>query len=298
MRNLAYAVCALSFLSYALPSSACLNNEEQYPPAPSPENIVRSLTQRPPREHWEDAVARLRAKPPAVSDWVGQNNYAVALVHLGENQQAFEILKDVEARHPQEYRTAANLGTVYELLGNNEEALHWIKEGIQRNPESHQGSEWLHVRILEAKIAQSRDETWLQTNSVTGMDFGSDSTPVSPAAYPKGNKGQALNADAVAAALKYQLHERLEFIKPPDAVVSDLLFDLANLRLLKFSSKEALPVYEMAWQYNPAQTDLVRSRLEAAGGHIGWPAWLKVLLFGSAAALFTLRVGAGRRKRV
>jgi hypothetical protein len=52
---------------------------------------------------------------------------------------------------------AANLGTALELLGNKEEALHWIREGIRRNPQSHEGTEWLHAKILEAKIAAQKD---------------------------------------------------------------------------------------------------------------------------------------------
>jgi len=49
-----------------------------------------------------------------------------------------------------------DLGTAYELAGKNEPALRWIREGLRRNPNSHKGTEWLHVKILEAKIEQEK----------------------------------------------------------------------------------------------------------------------------------------------
>jgi hypothetical protein len=64
-----------------------------------------------------------------------RNDYAVALMYLGRSSEAVELLKKLEAEAPGKYEIAANLGTAYELCGNNLEALHWIKEGIHRNEE-------------------------------------------------------------------------------------------------------------------------------------------------------------------
>ena len=59
----------------------------------------------------------------------------------------------LERRYPGHHETAANLGTALELAGHDAPALQWIRIGIRRNADEHYGSEWLHVRILEAKIA-------------------------------------------------------------------------------------------------------------------------------------------------
>ena len=81
-----------------------------------------------------------------------RNDYAVALMYLGRSSEAVELLKKLETENPGKYEIAANLGTAYELAGNNLEAHRWIKEGIQRNEESHFGTEWLHVENSRSQI--------------------------------------------------------------------------------------------------------------------------------------------------
>ncbi|HEY0073898.1 MAG TPA: tetratricopeptide repeat protein [Abditibacteriaceae bacterium] len=297
MKTWAITFVVLGWLSQATSGFCCLNGKNESPPPPQSEDIVKTLTQRVDRAHWEKMMQYLTETPPAPSDWIALNEKAVVLVHLGHHQQAFQILQNVEKRHPGHYRTAANLGTAYELLGKNEEALRWIKEGIKRNPKSHQGSEWLHVRILEAKIALQKDKDWLKTHSVTGLEFGTADSPDFPSSYPRGNQGQVLEAGHVESALKYQLHERLEFIAPPEEVVSDLLFDLANLHALFHDPQAARPVYEMAWKYGPARPELVKSRLESAGGTAGLPLWIKLLFVGGASALLVMGLSRSKKAR-
>ncbi len=73
---------------------------------------------------------------PRQVDFTNRNDYAVALVYLGRYDEAISLLQRLEKETPGHYATAANLGTAYELSGNNELALKWIKEGIRRNPRS------------------------------------------------------------------------------------------------------------------------------------------------------------------
>src|SRR5258708_6546637 len=49
-----------------------------------------------------------------------QNDYAVALIFLGRNEEAISLLQELEKEKSGEYATAANLGTAYELSGQNE----------------------------------------------------------------------------------------------------------------------------------------------------------------------------------
>jgi len=63
------------------------------------------------------------------------------------------MLIGIERWHPGLYATAANLGTAYELLGNVDSAYYWIEEDMRRNPQGHEGSEWMHLCILSAKRA-------------------------------------------------------------------------------------------------------------------------------------------------
>src|SRR4029077_1629809 len=99
-----------------------------------------------------------------------RSDYAVSLVYVGKTKEAVELLQSLEKEQPGTYIVAANLGTALELLGNNEEALHWIREGIRRNPQSHEGTEWLHAKIIEAKIAQEKDPNYFKSHSVLELD--------------------------------------------------------------------------------------------------------------------------------
>lgn len=247
----------------AVPASACINHYERPAPAPKPrperpaEFIAKLRT--------NDEHNRLVAMPPPRDPGPGahfkvRSDYAATLVHRGESHRAVQILESVEKSNPGEYQVAANLGTAYELSGDLARAHYWIREGIRRNPNSHDASEWIHLRILEARQALEKDPDWLRSNSVLDLDFGADAQPRFPARWPK----EAGSADATIAALTYQLHERLAFVPAPDALVGALLADLAALLMLYRTVDVALPVFDLALSYRPADATRVKTRREAA----------------------------------
>jgi Flp pilus assembly protein TadD len=71
---------------------------------------------------------------------VDRADYGGVLLHLRQFGKAREVLVEAERLHPGNYQVAANLGTAYELLGDDENALVWIRKGIERNPDSHYGT--------------------------------------------------------------------------------------------------------------------------------------------------------------
>ncbi|MEQ1763327.1 MAG: tetratricopeptide repeat protein [Pyrinomonadaceae bacterium] len=185
--------------------------------------------------YWED-VLKVNSKIANLrKDRKIENRIAVALIHLGQTSKAIEILEKLERAKPGSYEVAANLGTAYELVGDNEKAYEWIAEGIKRNPKSHYGTEWLHLKILQAKQAIKADPAWIENNSVLGIDWktvGEDLTKISV----KDEAGTSRAATEVQTALEYQLHERTAFVKPADPVVASLLYDLG--RIVKVSRSE------------------------------------------------------------
>ena len=211
-----------------------------------------------------------------------QNDLAVALVHLGERETALKYFQAIEKNQPGLYRTAANMGTTYELLGDNPNALRWIRKGLDRNAESHAGSEWIHLRILEAKIAG-------KTTSVLGLDFGDAARPKNPPSLPKNARGGAQTLAQVEDALIVQLHERLPFTSVPlnDPIVASLLFDLGNCLALRGDHAGAAAVYQKALDFRPKNRTLVQSRLDAALGKM--PLATRIAL----AALMLGAIGAG-----
>ena len=176
--------------------------------------------------------------------------------------EALAALNDIEATNPGLYPTAANLGTVYELSGDIEKALHWIQEGLARNPKSHNGSEWLHVRILQTKQKLAVDPDWLKTHSILGLNFGDDPRP----AQPPETELAALNGPAMWEDLNWhltiQLRERTSLVEAPDPIVADLLCDTSNLLALKGQLENAIAVAELAQRYEAPQSGLLERRLE------------------------------------
>lgn len=167
------------------------------------------------------------------------------LIALGRYQQAIELYLKIERIKPNRYSTASNLGTVYELTGQNIKALEWIKKSIEIDPKSHHQSEWIHVKILEAKIKGDEQYT---TQSLLGLDFGNGKLPVS--------KMSKKELETLRYSLYYQLNERMSFIKPKDKIVAQLLFDLGSVSMLLRRNKVASEVYKEAKHYGFSHPNL------------------------------------------
>ena len=202
----------------------------------------------------EKDLAAKMAGTPTIRE---RSDYGGVLVFLGQFQKAREVLEAAEQAEPGDYAVASNLGTAYELLGENAKALEWIRKGIERKPGSHGGTEWVHVKILEAKIALASDPKWLETHTVLGIGYGPDARPawlgVAPSAKEK---------FTVLHGLSYQLRERLKFVKAPDALVGDLLFNLANETAVLGAAQQALGIYELAAEYKAPDAALLKQRTD------------------------------------
>lgn len=151
------------------------------------------------------------------------SDYAMLLSRVGKMKDALMILEKLNHEHPNEYILMANLGTLYELNGKNQEALDWIKKAIDKNPESHHGSEWVHVKILEAKLKLQYDANWLKNNHVVD---------ISKFKAKHLSQVDLKKMAELEAHLGYQLHERVPYTPHPDQIVFQLLMDLAELNMI------------------------------------------------------------------
>ena len=243
-------IFAIQFCSFGSMVFACLNpvgtslvSEPIWVDNPNVSAFFKDFTTHADKAYWSRTLAELKRRPKNMSDLEIRNNTAVALLHLGQLKEAIQILEKIERDKPGLYFTAANLGTAYELNGENQKALDWIKEGINRNADAHNATEWLHVKILEAKLAIEKHPDWLKTNSVLEVDFSLGMTQATD------HHGKKKSLQKVESALVYQLHERLEFIKPPEAVVADLLFDLSRVFSSTRSPEHAEAIRNLAQSY-------------------------------------------------
>ena len=205
---------------------------------PAFNRVLEARRMKIDRETWEKRRTELKDKA-AQGTYRDRNDYAVALIHLGELDAAIEILKNVELEMPGEYVTAANLGAAYELRGDLQQASTWISTGVKRNEFGHSGTEWLHVKILEAHTKLAEDPNWLKTHSVLGIDFGNGVLPVQPEIDIQGIYSPT--SESVIRAMEFQLVERIPFVPPPDPTVGDLLYDLGSLLAIEQTVEHADP---------------------------------------------------------
>ncbi len=171
-------------------------------------------------------------------------------------QEALKIYFNIEKIEPNRYSTASNIGTIYELIGENQKALEWIKKAVKINSKSHKESEWLHIKILEAKVNPKIDIT---SNFLINTNFGNNTIPKSK--FTKAERLKLMNA------LYYQLNERVTFIKPKDIIIGKLLFELANLAILNGNHYEAVEIYKKAIEYGNTEKVII-PRIELANDKI------------------------------
>lgn len=169
-------------------------------------------------------------------DYLSDQGYI--LIVQGKYQEAVDLYKRIESIAPGRYSTASNMGTAYELLGNNEEALFWIKKSVEISSKSHFYSEWIHVNILKAKI---KGEKYFTSQNLIQTDFGNDDLPRSIL--------KTEDLEIIRQQLYYQLNERVSFVQPKDKIVAQLLFDLGNICYLLGNKDDALENFEKAGEY-------------------------------------------------
>ena len=246
---------------------------------------------------WKDDEEKLLRRFNKTKRFQDHSDYAVALMHNGQPEVALQIFEELIAQHPEEYRIASNLGTAYELNGDHLQALKWIRRAVDLHPDSHQGTEWLHIRILEAKIEMETDPNWLQRNSISGVDFGSGKKP----AWPSELEGDKVMQRKLLDALRYQLKERVQFVHPKDPVVAQLLFDLSNLVALQFNLFDAGQIMELALMYgNESDSATAQKRLrfyqimtsDSIGARIqrNWLVFLIIGLFFGALSMIAIKL--------
>lgn len=177
------------------------------------------------------------------------SDYSVKLMNLGKADVALDILKVLYEQYPTEYRLATNLGTAYELNGDNQNALKFIKRGLELNPHDHAGSEWVHVKILEAKIKMADEPDYLDANSLLDL-----------------NAEQKANAD-VARQINIQARERFPFSPGPNKIMVALLTEMADCYAESISVEYAIASYRIARDYYGGAAEKLNPRTEELKKH-------------------------------
>ena len=180
-------------------------------------------------------------------------DYGLYLVYDKQYEEAEKVFRNIVGKWPNKYEAASNFGTILEVNGKNAEALKWIKKAISINTNSHDGSEWLHVKILEAKLNPKK--AWTGA-ALTGWDFGSDSMPSTDKTVTE--------LKTLQKQLFFQLNERVTFIQPKDPFIAALMFELGNVTLALGQNSKALSIYKKAKKYG-FDDPLIAKRMDVAG---------------------------------
>ena len=189
-------------------------------------------------------------------------DYSAALLHNNQANTAIDVLLRLNAQFPNTYQIATNLGTAYELMGDNHKALEWIKKGIALNPHSHSQSEWVHVKILNAKIASDGDANWFQHHSILGLPFREQGLFVDALHFPHNNHQQRATLQEMIDHVGRQLHERMVLTPKNDPVVANLLFDLGHLMALEKAHEHGQDILKISQHYGDSKARQARIALQ------------------------------------
>ncbi|MCU0434591.1 MAG: hypothetical protein MUC87_14145 [Bacteroidia bacterium] len=254
-------LCSLLLcLLMPLSGMACLNEYEFHGIKGNGYYGLNGFEELPDRHFGE-----LRVLNPACATYKDSSDFAVNQLKRGYVGQGLQILLLLSAAHPHEYVIAANLGTAYELAGQNDSALKWIEYSLVLNPNAHEGTEWVHTDILKAKINLAKDSQWLSKNHVLNInrkDFGLSIFGNDPA------KVQLYNT---LKAIYIQLNERLPFTWPGDKIMGDICADAAQI-IENTSIEVGMAWWELALEFGVPSScpdPVIRmQRLEEAGKKI------------------------------
>ncbi|REG92979.1 tetratricopeptide repeat protein [Flavobacterium aquicola] len=243
----------LLFLLSTLNSFACLNGESKE--LKNGDYLYMDHDNRLPFGHnffdgqFEDIKFRLDSIYKKTKDIACLSDKGLILILQKKYNQALKLYLNIEKTNPNRYSTASNIGTIYELIGENKKALEWINKSIKINSKSHNESEWLHSKILEAKI---KGEKFYTSEFILGVNFGNEEIPIT-----KLNKTEI---DKLYKSIFFQLNERISFIKPQEKIVAMLLFELGNLSIIKKEFRNAKDIFEKSKEYG-LDSDLLNKRM-------------------------------------
>jgi tetratricopeptide (TPR) repeat protein len=203
-----------------------------------------------PEKRWKFTDKELGVKAMALGvDYKLLSDFAWKLAQKMDLDAAEKILSTLVVKHPTEYNINANLGTVYELQGKNQLALAYIGKAMLISPESHYGSEWLHINILKRKLGLLGTydyNSFFEMNNTSKFNY-------SDILYSKNFLPQELgkyHRDTLMIHLAYQLHERMFFINNNDPIMAEMLYMFMQCMIHRGDYEYAADVGRLVLQYD------------------------------------------------
>jgi len=181
------------------------------------------------------------------------SDYGAYLLMSGKFGDGLILFRELIKKHPDIYAICANTAVAFELNGNIDSALYWQNQARALNPYAHGGSEWIHLKILEARKQLQSDPDWCLTNNVTGI------TELIKQHYREGLHEIKGGGEYFGHFID-QLNERLPFTYAEDKVMGKLLFELGEAYQAT-SIYRAYYCYALAKYLYPALSVLAGERM-------------------------------------
>lgn len=182
------------------------------------------------------------------------SDYGAYLLMAGRFSEGLDLFRALGKKYPDVYEIRANTAVAYELNGNIDSALYWERSAMSLQTGRHAYSEWIHMKILEAKKQLQMDPGWCLKNNVTGIE---DSIRINyEVREHEDGKGLFMLKDFIS-----QMNERLPFTYGEDKVLGKLLFELGNAYRVA-SVHRSYYCYAMAKYFYPALQPLADEQMQ------------------------------------
>lgn len=152
------------------------------------------------------------------------SDFGSYLLMTGRFADGLNIFRALSKKYPDVYEICANTAVAYELNGNIDSAYLWQVAAIKKNPKAHNNSEWIHLKILEAKKNILTDPDWCLNNNVTGITDTINTLKVSyEASTHESEKGMWVFKQFID-----QLEDRFPFTYSEDKAMGKLMYELGD----------------------------------------------------------------------
>lgn len=262
-------LCVMLFLCLTIPAKACINSYYIH--------LDAGIT----AEDAKEDILNFTFTDPnnQTLQLYEKNDFAVLHIYSGDYAKAIKLFHEIENQFPNHAITAANLGTAYELSGELQKSQYWIKEGMARDENIHGGSEWVHLKILDAQLALRKDKNWLNSHDVLGVNFGNAMIP-----YPNKQQiqayGKSYNLAEILEHSSVQMVQRTRFldIHEHEPVVAHILFNIANTEFYFGNYYDADLVYGKAKNHGYGDLTLLEKRHTYVQDDNAWAHWKQKML--------------------
>jgi len=156
-------------------------------------------------------------------DYSYQNisDYGAYLLMAGRFTEGLDLFRALSKKYPGVYQINANTAVAYELNGNIDSALYWEKAALKINSTAHNNSEWIHLKILEARKKLQADPDWCLKTTVTDVVslIGNTNRP---------NIHEEGSSKCIFEQFIDQLEDRFPFTYTEDKVIGKLMMELGD----------------------------------------------------------------------